>query len=137
MSVIEQIEKLNFEDFIVEKLHWTKEQKEFLGTLIYNVEDDKGNEISTIICKRTENKVSVNYIYPNENDENATEFALVYDKQKKDVDYKKTTDNVVDFNEAKLFISTLSEMVKQTKPVFYPVSKINKSATNTNTNTNN
>lgn len=125
MGVIEQIEKHNFEDFIMSNLHWTKEQKEFLGTLIYNVGDSNGNEISTIVCKRTESKMTVNYIYPNENDGNATEFALVYDKQKKDVDYTKTTDNVVDFNEAKLFISTMSEMTKQTKPVFYPVSKIN------------
>ncbi len=90
----------------------------------YNIEDHSGNEISTIVCKRMDTKISVNYIYPNENSDDATDFVIVYDKQKRDIDYAKTTDNVVNFNEAKLFILTLSEMIKQTTPVFYPVSKI-------------
>ncbi len=124
MSVIEQIEKHNFEDYVLEKLGWTKEQKSFSGTLIYNIEDNSGNEISTIVCKRMDTKISVNYIYPNENSDDATDFVIVYDKQKRDIDYAKTTDNVVNFNEAKLFILTLSQMIKQTTPVFYPVAKI-------------
>lgn len=50
---------------ILKNLKWTEEQQQFLGALVYDVEDCNGNELVTIVCERTEHNIKLMAIYPN------------------------------------------------------------------------
>lgn len=106
---------------ILKELKWPVNRKNYLGTLIYNLENTKQENFSDIVINRTEKEVVVDFI----DTQDDSKISLVVNRQTGQIDKTKSDNSLKDSESANLFLISLNSLIVNQKFTFLPTKEIN------------
>ncbi len=106
---------------ILKKCGWNDEQLNFLGTMVYNIENKDKESIADIVSNRTAEKISVEWFVPNKDGDRV---GLVYSLLDNKIVKDKTDPEINEEKDISAFLDTIEITIKGTKGCFFPKAKI-------------
>jgi hypothetical protein len=105
---------------ILKELKWPVNRKNYLGTLVYNLENNEKENFSDVVINRTEKEITVDFIDLKDD----SKISLVIDRQTNKIDNNKTDEAVRETEAAQLFLTSLNSLIANQKFSFMPTKEI-------------
>ena len=105
---------------ILKELKWPVNRKNYLGTLVYNLENTDKENFSDIVINRNEKEIIVDFIDLKDD----SKISLVINRQTNKIDNSKTDDAVRETEAAQLFLTSLNSLIANQKFSFMPTKEI-------------
>lgn len=105
---------------ILKELKWPVNRKNYLGTLVYNLENTDKENFSDIVINRNEKEIIVDFIDLKDD----SKISLVINRQTNKIDNSKTDEAVRETEAAQLFLTSLNSLIANQKFSFMPTKEI-------------
>lgn len=105
---------------ILKELKWPVNRKNYLGTLVYNLENRENENFSDVVINRTEKEITVEFVDLKDD----SKISLVINRQTNKIDNAKTDDSIKTTEAAQLFLTSLNSLIANQKFSFMPTKEI-------------
>jgi hypothetical protein len=109
------------EEEILRKCGWSDKNLDFLGTLVFNIQNKEGVSIADLVSNRTSEQVSIEWFVPNKEGDR---IAIVYSLSENKIVKEKTDSEIISEKDLGAFLDTIENSIKGQEGYFFPKSKL-------------